>query len=115
MCKILFVTGCLLSLIVAEIHVEPPEPQRSIFERKGHVLSSDTWRVVLNLHINSYEETIFAIRSDVQIIEEHRKEFAPVSELKQIDTLLDTLELKLHYYQQILPRRDRRRGLINLG
>ena len=28
---------------------------------------------------------------------------------------LDTLELKLHYFQQILPRRDRRRGLINLG
>ena len=28
---------------------------------------------------------------------------------------LDTLELKLHYFQKILPRRDRRRGLINLG
>ena len=49
------------------------------------------------------------------MIEEHRKEFAPVSELKQIDTLLDTLELKLHYFQQILPRRDRHRGLINPG
>ena len=64
---------------------------------------------------NSYEETISAIRFDVQMIEEHKKEFAPVSELKQIDTLLDTLELKLHYFQQILPRRYLRRGLINLG
>ena len=28
---------------------------------------------------------------------------------------LDTLELKLLYFQQILPRRNRRRGLLNLG
>ena len=53
----------------------------------------------------SWSATIW-IRSDVQIIAEHRKEFAPGSELKQIDTLLDSLELKLHYFQQILPRRD---------
>ena len=79
------------------------------------ILSNDTWRVALDLHINSCEGTISAIRSDVQIIEEHRKKFAPVSELKLIDTLQDTLELKLHYFQQILPRRDRRRGLITLG
>ena len=35
--------------------------------------------------------------------------------MKQFDTLLYTLELRLHYFQQILPRRDRPRGLLNLG
>jgi len=77
-------------------------------------LSSDTWRVALD-HINTYEETTSANRADVQMTEEHRKEFAIVSELKQFDTLLYTLELRLHYFQQILPRRDRPRGLLNLG
>ena len=28
---------------------------------------------------------------------------------------MDALELKLHDFQQILPRRDRRRGRINVG
>jgi len=97
------VTGCLLSLIVAEIHIEPLNHSVAFLKERDIILSSNTWRVALYLHINSYEETISAIRSDVQMIEEHRKEFAPVCELKQIDALLDTLELKLHYFQQICP------------
>jgi hypothetical protein len=68
------------------------------------VLSSDTWCVAVGLDINTYKEAISAIRADVLMIEEHRKEFTPVSELKQTDTLLNTLELRLHYFQQILPR-----------
>ena len=55
------------------------------------------------------------IRAAVLLIEKHRTEFTLDSELKQIEITLDTLELKLHYFQKILPRRDRRRGLINLG
>ena len=78
-------------------------------------MSSDTWRVALDVHINSYGETFSAIRADVQMIEEHRKEYAPVSELKQIDTLLDTLELNFHHFQQIVHRRESHMGLINLG
>ena len=58
---------------------------------------------------------MYTIRADVLLIEKHRTVFTLVSELKQIEMTLDTLELKLHYFQQILPRRDRRRGLINLG
>jgi len=43
-----------------------------------------------------------------------KKEFTPVSELRQIVSLLDTLELKLSDFYQILPKLDSRRGLINL-
>ena len=93
MVKTLFVTGCFLNLIVAEIHVEPLNHSVAFLKERDIILSSDTWRVALDHHINPYEETISAIRSDVQTIEEHRKEFAPVSELKQIDTLLDTTSL----------------------
>ena len=84
------------------------------FEREGHFLSSNSWYVALDLDTNVYEEAVSTIRADVLQIEKHKTEFTLVSELKQIEMTLDTLELKLHYFQQILPRRDRRRGLINL-
>jgi hypothetical protein len=38
---------------------------------------------------------------------------AKISELKQIKTLLNTLELRLHNFQQVLRRLNRRRGLLN--
>ena len=79
------------------------------------ILSSDVWRIAINLDLNNYEEAISAVRTDIRLIEGQKNKFTPVSELKQVETLLDSLELKLHYFQQFLPRRDRRRGLINLG
>ena len=38
-----------------------------------------------------------------------------ISELRQVETLLQLLESKLHDFRQILPRPDHRRGLINFG
>jgi hypothetical protein len=48
-------------------------------------------------------------------VEKQKTEFTPASELKQVESLLDTLESKLHDFQQIIPRRDSRRGLIDFG
>jgi len=48
-------------------------------------------------------------------VEERKQEFTFNSELKLIDTLLTTLETKLHTLRQILPKLDPRRGLINFG
>ena len=48
-------------------------------------------------------------------VEERKQEFTFNSELKLIDTLLTTLETKLHTFKQILPKLDPRRGLINFG
>ena len=42
------------------------------------------------------------------------KEFTLNSELNQITTLLNTLEERLHNFQQFLPKLDCRRGLLNL-
>jgi len=48
-------------------------------------------------------------------VQERKQEFTFNSELKSIDTLLTTLETKLHNFKQILPKLDPRRGLINFG
>ena len=47
------------------------------------------------------------------MVQQNKKEFTSVSELCQIEPLLKLLELKLHDFHQILPRLDRRRGLVN--
>jgi hypothetical protein len=79
LCKILFVTGCLLSLIVAEIHIQPLNHSIAFLKERDIVLSSDTWRVAVGLVINTYEEAISAIRAYVLMIEDHRKELPQLS------------------------------------
>ena len=49
------------------------------------------------------------------MVEQNKEEFTSVSEIRQIESLLNLLELKLHDFHQILPRLDRRRGLVNFG
>jgi hypothetical protein len=48
-------------------------------------------------------------------IEQQKKEFTPVSELKQIETPLENLENKLHDFHQVLLRPESRRGLLDCG
>ena len=62
-----------------------------------------------------YEEAFSIIRGYLLTLEERKQEFTFNSELKLIDTLLTTLETKLHSLKQILPKLDPRRGLINFG
>ena len=49
------------------------------------------------------------------LMHEQSKEFTSIAELKQIEVLLNSLESKLHYFYQLLPRPDIRRGMINMG
>lgn len=42
-------------------------------------------------------------------------DFTSISELKQIGLLLETVELRLHNFQQVLPMLDCRRSLIDFG
>jgi hypothetical protein len=62
-----------------------------------------------------YKETVSTIKGDLLFVEKHKIEFTSMSEFKQIETLLDTLEVKLQTFRQVLPRLDKRRGLINFG
>ena len=46
----------------------------------------------LDLNTNAYEEIISTVKGDLLLVENQKKEFTPISELKQIDSLLNTLE-----------------------
>jgi hypothetical protein len=48
-------------------------------------------------------------------IEQQKQGFTPMAELKRIDSLLKTLDSRLNDFQQVLPRVDPRRGLLDVG
>jgi hypothetical protein len=79
------------------------------------LLTNDAWRIAIDLDTSRYHEVISAIREDLLLVESQKQEFTPTSELRHVDTLLQQLEAKLESFHQILPRLDRRRGLVNIG
>jgi len=79
------------------------------------ILTNDAWFVTIDLDTSQYKEIISTLKGDLLLVESQKKEFTPVSELQQIELLLDTLEFKHSDFYQILPKLDSRRGLINLG
>jgi len=78
-------------------------------------LTNNAWRVAIDLGTSQYEELISTLKGDLLLVESQKKEFTHVSELQQIELLLDILEFKLSDFYRILPKLDSRRGLINLG
>jgi hypothetical protein len=103
------------SLIVTGALIQPLNHSVVFLKEKEVVLTSDVWRVMIDLGTGTYEEVISAINGDLLLAERQRKEFTSISELKQIETSLNDLELKCHSFRQVLPRLNLWRGLINMG
>jgi len=66
-----------------------------LFKETYVILTNDTWHVAIDLDTNTCEEIISTIKGDLLLFEKQKKEFTPNSELKQTDSLLNTLEQKL--------------------
>jgi len=78
-------------------------------------LSDDEWRILLRIDLSTYHDIISTVKSDLLLVEQQKQTFTPISELKQIELLLYTLDSRLNEFHQVLPRIDARRGLINIG
>ena len=109
------VTGYLLSLIAAGLLIQPLNRSVVILKGKDVVLTNDVRRIVVDFEMSPYEEVISTIKEDLLIVEGQKREFTSISEIKQMETLLKTLELRLHNFRQVLPKLDRRRGLVDFG
>ena len=105
----------LLSAVITGQNVQTLN-QSVLFVKEIDILfTSDTWRVVTEIDLSAYHDTISAIKSDLMTIEQQKQDFTPIAELKQIDSLLKTLDSRLNDFQQVLPRVDPRRGLLDVG
>ena len=118
MCGKLYVTGFILSLTIAD----PLEPfvqslnNNVIFLKETDiVVTNDVWRIAIDIDIRTYHDVISTVRQDLQLVEQSKKEFTSISEIRQIESLLKLLESKLSDFRQVLPRLDRRRGLVIFG
>jgi len=106
------------NLVVAELFEPLVQPLNSsvIFAKETDiVLTTGAWHIAITINTSTYQDVISTVREDLLLVEQHKQEFTPTSELSHIETLLQQLELKLGSFHEILPRLDRRRGLFNIG
>jgi DNA repair exonuclease SbcCD ATPase subunit len=107
-------SGCFLSIKSTEVQDLPLNKSVVFLEDRNVIVMNDAWRVAIELDTQVYEEAIATVRNDLASVDKQRKEFTPVAELKQVADLLNTLESRLANFQQLLPRLDRRRGLLTV-
>jgi hypothetical protein len=55
-----------------------------------------------DLSTGTFKDVSSPLKGDIIFAEKHRMVFTSISELRQIETLLNTFELKLHNFRQVL-------------
>ena len=78
-----------------------PYTNNFICEGTEFLYTSDAWRVVVEIDLSAYHDTISVIRSGMNF-EQQKQEFKPVYELKHMDSFLKTLDARLSDFQQVL-------------
>ena len=68
-------------------------------------MTNDAWRIAVDIDIRTYQDIISTIRQDLLLVEQNKKEFTFISEIRQIESLLKLLE-SIHDIYRILPRLD---------
>jgi len=116
----LYVTEYLLSLITtgsvaADLLVEPINRSVVFLRDRDIVLSGDAWHVAIDLNTDAYEDVLSTIQGDLILVDKQKQEFTSLSELRQTEASLNTLEDKLHNFRHILPKLHSRRSLLSFG
>ena len=74
-------------MVVTGQRVQPLNQSVIFVKETDFLYMSDAWRVVMEIDLSAYHDSISVIRSDVVIIEQQKQEFTPVSEMKHVDSL----------------------------
>ena len=116
----MYVTGYLLSfintgLVAADLLVQPINNSVVFLKDRDIVLSGDACHVAIDLNTDAYEVVLSTIQGDLILVDKQKQELTTLSELRQIEALLNTLEDKLPNFRQILPQLDSRRSLLSFG
>jgi hypothetical protein len=71
--KFLTVTGCLLHLVAAELYIQAANRSVIFLKERDLVLTSDYWRIAIDVNVEPYEEAILTIKEDSLTAEKQRK------------------------------------------
>jgi len=80
-----------LNFVAANYSIRPINHSVIFLKENDVILTNDMCDVALDIDTNTYEEIISTFK-DLLLVENQKKEFTPISELKQIDSLLNTLQ-----------------------
>jgi len=80
-----------------EVQILSMDKSVLFLEDRNVIITSDAWRVAIDLDTQVYKDAIATVRNDFASVDKQRKEFTPVAELKQVGNLLNTLELRLKF------------------
>jgi hypothetical protein len=95
--------------------IQPTNNSLLFLKEKDVILTNDHWLVAIDFDTSRYEDVISSIRSDLMVVSKQQKELTPISDPKQIEMLMIILESRLLNFQQMLPKLDSRRGILNFG
>ena len=102
--------------VVGTDMINEPFNQSVIFTREFDlVMTSDTWNVVIQFDLNSYEEAITTLHEEMSEIQNATAQSTQLEEVRRVGKVLDSLENKLSDIKQYLPKPERRRGLVNMA
>jgi hypothetical protein len=105
----------LLNTVRADVVNTPLNHSVLFVKHKDVVLTSDYWRIVVNFDLSAYEDATTILREDLFRVKEIAKRSTQIGELRQLETILASMENKLRDLRDFLNKVDRRRGLINAG
>ena len=86
------------NLKLAELSIQPPNRSVLFLKENDIFLTNDAWRIEIDVDMSACEEAVAAIKADLLLLEVYRKKLTSNSELKQIITLLNTLEVILYNF-----------------
>jgi hypothetical protein len=86
----LYASGHFLNVKMTEVQVLPINLSVLFLEERNVIITSDVWRVAIDLDTKVHKDAIATVRNDLTSVDKQKK-FTPVAELKQVGNLLNTL------------------------
>ena len=83
-----------------------------LIKERNVILTNDRWNIVVNVDFSAYQDALAKLKDDLHQINKFKSRFAPTSELSHVNNLVDLLGNQIDSFTQMLPRMDRRRGLV---
>jgi hypothetical protein len=80
-----------MNLIAPDLFIQPLN-HSVVYLKESYILTNDAWRVGKDLSTGTFKGVISAIKGDIIFAEKRTKVFTSISELRQIETLLNTFE-----------------------
>jgi len=80
------------SILAAEPFIKRTNFSVLFLKDKNTILSSNAWQVAIGLNVSIYKDVLSTTMSNLSVIEQNMQEFIPTSKLRQVETLVQSLE-----------------------